>query len=83
MVALNSNNDKKTWSGIAGAGIAGFLELSLFHPFDTAAKRLMNHRLSYKDWKVAKKVVFGGDKMTLRSLYPAFNFAVVYKILQR
>ncbi|KAI9337387.1 mitochondrial carrier domain-containing protein [Zopfochytrium polystomum] len=82
--------------GLAGAATAGFLELFLFHPVDTAAKRLIHHRgrnfprgSSYREAAMGlRKIIFKdaankGNLRALASLYPAFGYAVLYKMLQR
>jgi hypothetical protein len=38
-----------------GSGSAGILELLLFHPVDTIAKRLMNNRTTDRNWN---KILF-------------------------
>ncbi|KAJ3216078.1 hypothetical protein HDU67_009958 [Dinochytrium kinnereticum] len=97
MVAMGGDGRRNTGAaGIAGAGVAGFLELFLFHPVDTASKRLMHHRGrnfprgSNFSQAVAgiRKVIFkdmagAGLRKELGSLYPAFGYAVMYKMLQR
>lgn len=70
-----------------GAGCAGALELALFHPVDTVAKRLMNNKeqFSSANWK---KVIFQ-EKAELdalskaKSLFPGIGYGAVYKISQR
>ncbi|KAJ3111605.1 hypothetical protein HDU96_005537 [Phlyctochytrium bullatum] len=97
MVAMGGDGRRKTGAaGIAGAGVAGFLELFLFHPVDTASKRLMHHRgrnfprgASFNEAVMGiRKVVFkeaagSGFRKEIGSLYPAFGYAVLYKMLQR
>lgn len=76
----------------AGAGMAGVLELIIFHPVDTIAKRLMTYE---------KKIVVKGETLTnlnsaifqkhaeasvlkrYGSLFPGIGFGAAYKILQR
>lgn len=70
-----------------GAGCAGALELIIFHPVDTIAKRLMNNKDTFtsENWK---KVIFQ-EKAELdafsqaKSLFPGMGYAAVYKISQR
>ncbi|KAJ3400629.1 hypothetical protein CcCBS67573_g07601 [Chytriomyces confervae] len=78
----------KAGKGVLGAATAGFMELFLFHPLDTAAKRLINHR----GWEAEKgglaKIIFkdasnGTVLNKVSSLYKAFGYAVGYKMLQR
>lgn len=66
------------------AGVAGGLELCIFHPIDTVAKRLMNNR----DQAALNKVIFrdAAEKpltAKFRSLFPGFGFAAGYKVSQR
>ncbi|KAI8853724.1 mitochondrial carrier domain-containing protein [Chytridium lagenaria] len=95
MVAVGDGR-KTGAAGIAGAGVAGFLELFIFHPLDTASKRLMHHRgrnfppgSNFSQAVMGlRKVIFKeaagtGLKKELGSLYPAFGYAVMYKMLQR
>lgn len=44
MIPKKDESKVGTTALILGAGSAGLLELSLFHPVDTVAKRLMNNR---------------------------------------
>jgi len=72
---------------VSGAGCAGALELIIFHPVDTIAKRLMNNKDTFtsENWK---KVIFQ-EKAELdafsqaKSLFPGMGYAAVYKISQR
>ncbi|KAJ3065689.1 hypothetical protein HDU98_010942 [Podochytrium sp. JEL0797] len=88
MVHLSDSASSRAGMGIVGAGLAGFLELFMFHPLDTAAKRLINHRgWALKDGGI-KKVIFKdaadqGLSKKIGSLYRAFGYAVGYKMLQR
>ncbi|TPX75017.1 hypothetical protein CcCBS67573_g03709 [Chytriomyces confervae] len=91
-------SSSKSSRGILGAGAAGFMELFLFHPMDTIGKRLINDRTrsfhSNTNLTVAEKasqlrrIVFRqaagtGIRNEIASLYPAFGFAVLYKVMQR
>ncbi|KAJ3031984.1 UNVERIFIED_CONTAM: hypothetical protein HDU68_009085 [Siphonaria sp. JEL0065] len=84
----NESAGSKASKGVIGAGIAGFLELFMFHPLDTAAKRLINHRGWANEPGGFAKVVFKdahnqGLRKKIGSLYKAFGYAVGYKMLQR
>ncbi|KAI9229897.1 MAG: mitochondrial carrier domain-containing protein [Piptocephalis tieghemiana] len=81
---------------IAGSASSGVLELLLFHPVDTVAKRLMSHQGkvlvpgSSMSEKMASmgQVVFkkhAQDTLLRRymSLFPGLGFAAGYKISQR
>lgn len=70
---------------IVAASISGIAELSVFHPVDTVAKRLMtndNNKLAMSE------VIFKGQKDTSvlqkwGSLYPGLGYAAFYKVFQR
>jgi hypothetical protein len=71
-----------TWSSFAGAGIAGGVELMLFHPLDTVAKRLMNNREGAE--KPLMRVIFPDPEASkIRSLLPGIGYAAIYKVSQR
>lgn len=80
---------------VLGPAVAATLEIAIFHPLDTIAKRLMSHR---------SRLLFPGDvprtlqnlrqvvyvdavsfspSRKIASLYPGLHFALTYKILQR
>ena len=84
---MKDNTKTKPVSKILGSSLSGILEIGLFHPVDTIAKRLM-----YNETKINKnnlnKIIFkdSSNKSFLgkyKSLYPGANFALGYKILQR
>ncbi|KAI9325368.1 putative GGC1-protein of the mitochondrial carrier family [Obelidium mucronatum] len=84
---MKEHSSSKT-TGIFGAGFAGFLELFLFHPVDTVAKRLINDRSRTRTLGNIRQIVFKeaagrGIVKEIASLYPAFGWAVGYKIMQR
>jgi hypothetical protein len=67
-----------------GALVAGGMELALFHPMDTVAKRLMNDSGSGD----LKKVIFKGAAeqgplAKAQALLPGLGYAAVYKLSQR
>jgi len=82
---------------LLGSGSAGFLEIAIFHPVDTIAKRLMSCQKklalvgggSVSAGTVPlSEVLFGGayggsalSKVT--SLFPGLGYATGYKVLQR
>ena len=92
----NSSTSGSWTSRILGSGSAGVLELLLFHPVDTIAKRLMSFE---------SRVIIAGDmSLTMgnlntaiftqtyanssigqkyASLFPGISFGAAYKILQR
>ncbi|KAG8342991.1 putative Mitochondrial carrier protein [Trypanosoma vivax] len=76
------------------AGVAGILEISIFHPFDTVAKRLMSNRgnITRTNFNAflqsTNRVIFGarehaGAWQKFLYLYPGSTYAVIYKVLQR
>ena len=71
----------------AGAAVAGSLELGIFHPVDTVAKRLMNSQRTVDRYNF-QELIFQekakgrvGEKML--SLFPGFGYGAIYKISQR
>lgn len=89
--------EKKSNSSLAslyGSAVSGLLEISLFHPFDTATKRLISNEKSVvgktfpETNRNLKKVVLGehanrGWVRGVPSLYPGLKFATSYKLSQR
>jgi len=72
---------------ILASGVAGALELCMFHPLDTVAKRLMNSRdrVTGSNWQ---QVALQGREAlglpgTMRSLFPGLSLGAAYKITQR
>ncbi|KAG9064392.1 Mitochondrial GTP/GDP carrier protein 1 [Linnemannia hyalina] len=94
-----SSSSKHSESGVArlcGSGTSGFLELMIFHPIDTVAKRLMSNqtRLFVPGQALAvgmastNKVIFkdaanAAFMKKYASLFPGLGFAAGYKIAQR
>ncbi|CAG8480768.1 15769_t:CDS:2 [Cetraspora pellucida] len=90
---------KQSESGLArllGSGTSGLLELLVFHPVDTVAKRLMTNSTKIfvpgtplsQGFNNLDKVIFKGDHSSsaLRkyaALFPGLGYAGGYKILQR
>ena len=70
-----------------GAGVAGGLELGIFHPVDTVAKRLMNSQKNAQASNLREILFQDSAKMSsmqkVKSLFPGFGFGAVYKISQR
>lgn len=82
-------NDKKSSieAKIIGSSMSGILEISLFHPVDTIAKRLM-HNKSKINRSNYSGVLFKEHHTSnlinkYKSLYTGAKFATGYKILQR
>lgn len=70
---------------VLGAASAAVVEIGMFHPVDTVAKRLMNNT---NNTKTAVEVVFRDAASQpllgkLKSLFPGMQFAVAYKGFQR
>lgn len=76
------------------AGMAGTLEIMIFHPFDTMAKRLMSHKgtLRGNSWAetssnlnktIFKQHATSGVFDKIKYMYPGSLYAIMYKILQR
>ncbi|GAO46411.1 mitochondrial carrier [Saitoella complicata NRRL Y-17804] len=91
MVAHASAKSGSKESGAArtiGAASAGILELAMFHPVDTIAKRLMSNQTRVTTAAQFNDVIFkqkaqasAGQKFV--SLFPGLGYAAGYKILQR
>lgn len=88
--------NKLTNTRAPAATIAGFLEIGIFHPFDTVAKRLMTNKTSLfaasdSQQSLASKlnaVVFKHHAQSsalqkVLYLYPGSFYAVIYKVFQR
>lgn len=69
---------------ILGSGTSGLLELLIFHPIDTIAKRLMNNSsTSSFNQVIFKDKAKMGFVPRYLSLFPGLGAAAGYKILQR
>jgi hypothetical protein len=88
--------DVSNYARVAGASSSGVLEIAIFHPFDTAAKRLMSHtspvftkhRPLTESWNVAIQVVFkehanSGARVRWKSMMQGLEAALGYKVAQR
>ena len=89
MVAISHGDQKKSqgWARFAGSGIAGFCELTLFHPVDTIAKRLMNSKepltkVNYNQ-VLFQKAADGSALKKYSSLFGGFGYGALYKVSQR
>merc|ERR1712054_525581 len=71
---------------LLGSGLSGVAELGVFHPVDTAAKRLMTSKQQFEFAK-ANEIIFrnqtGSLGARISSLFPGVGFAGAYKITQR
>lgn len=73
---------------IGGSIIAGLAEISLFHPVDTVAKRLMSNTQGIAAAGGVNKIVFkqyadAGAVQKWKSLFPGIGWGASYKVLQR
>jgi len=91
-----SNHSESITARLLGSGTSGALELFIFHPVDTVAKRLMSNQTNIfavgKPMSTAMNdlsaVIFrqytvAPPLQRYISLFPGFGFAAGYKILQR
>lgn len=88
-----SSDDKGASAGkvaarLLGSTSSGIMELMIFHPVDTVAKRLMTNKDKVSGVQGLSKVVFRDayEKPLLqryRSLFPGLGFAAGYKVSQR
>jgi len=90
---MNVPNEKRT-SNIArvlGSGCTGVIEMVLFHPMDTMAKRLMynQQRVSLNGAQgnlsqvLFKEYANGSVARKYYSLFPGFGFGLMFKVSQR
>lgn len=92
---MSNTRDKQkhqatTSAKIAGSSAAGILELLIFHPADTTAKRLMNNKTQvisknlsiYDNLKNGYRVATGNTYQA-RSLYAGLGIGFAYKVSQR
>ncbi|KAF8930753.1 mitochondrial carrier domain-containing protein [Dissophora ornata] len=95
----HSSKTKHSESGVArlcGSATSGFLELMIFHPIDTIAKRLMSNQtrlfapgqplsvgLSATNKAIFKDAADAAFLKKYASLFPGLGFAAGYKIMQR
>ncbi|KAF9112570.1 hypothetical protein BGX27_003161 [Mortierella sp. AM989] len=94
-----TSKSKHSESGVArlcGSATSGFLELVIFHPIDTIAKRLMSNQtrlfasgqplsvgISATNKVIFKDTANAAFMKKYASLFPGLGFAAGYKILQR
>lgn len=87
-------SDRKGWRGPTAAMLAGFMEIAVFHPFDTVSKRLMSNQQPVVAQNFSEtcarlnSVIFKGAEDTnllgkIRHLYPGSGYAAGYKVSQR
>ena len=88
-VLSSGGKRRDPWAArLLGAATSGLLELVIFHPLDTVAKRLMSSRVDAKTMNDYSRIVFreaagGSPLQRLTSLVPGFSYAAGYKIMQR
>ena len=74
-------------ASLLGSSISGILEIGLFHPLDTTAKRLMNNKtnvnMSNLKETILQKHHQKGWIRGIPTLYPGLGFATSYKVTQR
>lgn len=78
--------DSKFTARFCATGSAGILELMLFHPVDTIAKRLMNNKLQLNG--NVSQIIFQEHAQSsilkkYQSLYPGLGYGAMYKVSQR
>ncbi|KAF9090787.1 hypothetical protein BGX29_005352 [Mortierella sp. GBA35] len=91
-----SKHSESAVARLCGSGTSGFLELMIFHPIDTIAKRLMSNQtrifasgqplsigLSTANQVIFKDAATATFFKKYASLFPGLGFAAGYKILQR
>ena len=74
-------------ASLIGGASSGFLEIFIFHPYDTIAKRLMANQFKFKKDSL-NKIIFketANESFIKKyaSLYPGLKYGVMYKVLQR
>ncbi|KAL4211630.1 putative mitochondrial carrier protein [Rhizopus microsporus] len=93
---ISSSHSESGTARFFGSASSGILELIIFHPVDTVAKRLMSnqnklwesHRTFAENKAFVDKVVFkeaasAGFVKKYASLFPGLGFAAGYKVAQR
>ncbi|KAF2770875.1 mitochondrial carrier [Teratosphaeria nubilosa] len=79
---------ESTAARLVGAGTAGIVELIVFHPVDTIAKRLMSNQNRISNTSQFNSVIFRqhAEKPFVSrffTLFPGLGYAAAYKVLQR
>ncbi|KAI9032691.1 mitochondrial carrier domain-containing protein [Phycomyces nitens] len=95
-IASGKNKSESLGARIAGSASSGILELIIFHPVDTVAKRLMSNQakillpgMTFGEKKAALDLVIFKDAAKqsflkkYASLFPGLGFAAGYKVAQR
>ncbi|KAF9586593.1 hypothetical protein BGW38_001564 [Lunasporangiospora selenospora] len=94
--ASKSKHSESAAARFSGSGTSGFLELMIFHPIDTIAKRLMSNQtrlfvsgqplsvgFASTNKAIFKEAASAPFLKKYASLFPGLGFAAGYKILQR
>ena len=81
------SDGKNIYASLLGSSFSGILEIGLFHPLDTTAKRLMNNKTNVNISNIKEIVLQNhhhkGWIRGIPSLYPGLGFATSYKVSQR
>ncbi|CAM9360730.1 unnamed protein product [Ectocarpus fasciculatus] len=86
------HQDSSAVARFAGSGASGVLELLLFHPVDTVAKRLMTNEtkifgsgspVANMNNAIFKKHANASVMTKYGSLFPGIGYGAAYKVLQR
>lgn len=90
-----AGGDKSSMAYLKGSALSGVMEIGLFHPADTVAKRLMSNtrqviftRPLKVDTAVLGETLFqhnvnAGPLRKFSGLFPGISFGAAYKVLQR
>ena len=94
LYTMTTEKKKSSLASLYGSAVSGILEISLFHPFDTATKRLISNEKNVigktfpETNRNLKQVILGkhaskGWVRGIPTLYPGLKFATSYKLSQR
>ena len=89
MVTVSGDNrtTSPSLARFAGSGVAGLCELTLFHPVDTIAKRLMNTKEELTKGNFNRVLFHGASNEGVvgkyASLFGGFGYGALYKVSQR
>jgi hypothetical protein len=84
--SLHTRGKESGTARVLGSGTSGVMELLLFHPVDTVAKRLMSNKQKVSG--NLAQVIFREQAAAplgtrLVSLFPGLGYAAGYKVAQR
>ncbi|KAG1172166.1 hypothetical protein G6F35_016940 [Rhizopus arrhizus] len=93
---ISGNSSESGKARFLGSASSGILELIIFHPVDTVAKRLMSNQnkiwestrtfaenKAFADQVIFKEAANAGFVKKYASLFPGLGFAAGYKVAQR